>query len=147
MTDAQRVQHITNGKPFNRADIIVYTVLAVVVALVMILVFGGGSGEYVTVTTGSGSKTYPLSKNAVINVESHLTVIIEDGKVCVRDADCPDKICERSGKISRSGSMIACLPNGIVITVTKESKDDLIDVGMKCPLSSARYLISGRADI
>lgn len=43
------------------------------------------------------------------------TVEIKDGKIRVSEADCPDKVCVRSGWLSSSGMPIVCLPHGLVI--------------------------------
>lgn len=51
-----------------------------------------------------------------------LELIIEDKNVFVRNATCPDKICETTKGISKSNESIICLPGKIVITLdTDES--------------------------
>lgn len=42
---------------------------------------------------------------------------VEDGTICCADADCPDKICVQTGKISEEGSVIACLPHRLIVSV------------------------------
>lgn len=59
----------------------------------------------------------PLGKDGDVQLE-HLTVHIRGGKVWVSDADCPDKVCERTGEIGRSGQSIVCLPNGVAVRIT-----------------------------
>ncbi len=54
------------------------------------------------------------------------TIEIKDGRVRMKDADCPDRICMRQGWIERSGEAITCLPNRIVVEVAGEAED--IDV-------------------
>ena len=44
-------------------------------------------------------------------------VMIENGTICITDADCPDKICEQMGLISKPGEMIICLPHKIIVEV------------------------------
>lgn len=48
------------------------------------------------------------------------TLEIQEGKVFVSEADCPDKLCMRQGKISRVGAMIVCLPNRFVVEIKSE---------------------------
>lgn len=43
------------------------------------------------------------------------TIEIKDGKICVKDADCPDKTCVRMGWLESSAMPIVCLPHGLVI--------------------------------
>ncbi|HBE87040.1 MAG TPA: hypothetical protein DDW53_19330, partial [Lachnoclostridium sp.] len=38
----------------------------------------------------------------------------------ITEASCPDKVCVRTGKIHRSGELIVCLPNRVVITIEGE---------------------------
>lgn len=43
-------------------------------------------------------------------------VLVEPGRISVIEADCPDKLCVRQGKIG-GGGMIGCLPNKILISI------------------------------
>ncbi len=45
------------------------------------------------------------------------TVVIENGTVYMTEADCPDKICVNTGKISRTGETIVCLPHRVVVEI------------------------------
>ena len=42
---------------------------------------------------------------------------IKNGMAHVTDADCPDQVCIRMGKISKTGENIVCLPHKLVIQV------------------------------
>ena len=46
------------------------------------------------------------------------TIRVEKGRICVIDADCPDKICVKTGYISDSQIPIVCLPHKLSIMVT-----------------------------
>jgi len=50
---------------------------------------------------------------------------IQHGKIRILDADCPDKICVKTGWISNPGQNIACLPHKLIIAI--EGNDDNID--------------------
>lgn len=62
-----------------------------------------------------------LSKDTQVTIPSgndgsnHL--VIQDGKVWIDDATCPDKVCIHQGKIEQSGEMIVCLPNRMIAKV------------------------------
>lgn len=45
------------------------------------------------------------------------TLVIENDMAYVIDADCPDQVCIRMGKISKTGENIVCLPHKLVIQV------------------------------
>ena len=50
-------------------------------------------------------------------------VRVEDGKICVEDADCPDRTCVKMGWRSDGVVPIACLPHHLVIRVEGASAD------------------------
>ena len=47
---------------------------------------------------------------------------IKDGAVGFEDADCRDKLCVKSGKLTRPGDTAACLPAGVVIRLEGAEK-------------------------
>jgi hypothetical protein len=68
-----------------------------------------------------------LRVSRTIEVEGPLGVtriVVENGGVRVAESPCPHKLCIRKGLITRSGDLAACLPNGVVVTVTGESEYD-----------------------
>ena len=42
---------------------------------------------------------------------------IKNGMAYVTEADCPDQVCIRMGKISKTGETIVCMPHKLVIQV------------------------------
>lgn len=52
------------------------------------------------------------------------TIRVENGKIAVIDADCPDKICVSRGYISTSVLPIVCLPHKLTITI-EDGKGDI----------------------
>ena len=45
------------------------------------------------------------------------TIVIKDGYVYMGDADCKNQVCVKSGKISKKGESILCLPNKTIVTI------------------------------
>ena len=45
------------------------------------------------------------------------TILVEQGRIRVEAADCPDQICVRQGFISDGTVPIVCLPNQLVIEI------------------------------
>ena len=66
--------------------------------------------------------TFPIKTEYGYNL-----VEIDDEKVRVIEADCPDKIDVKQGYISRIGETIVCLPNKLVIEI-KGLEDTGIDI-------------------
>lgn len=42
-------------------------------------------------------------------------IVIENGDIYVKQADCPDHTCIKTGRLSGSGVPIVCLPNRLMI--------------------------------
>lgn len=70
--------------------------------------------------------TEPLTFDVEYN-GGHNTVLVENGEICVKSADCPDKLCVKQGKISNSSAPIVCLPNRLVIKITDSTDKDKPD--------------------
>lgn len=51
---------------------------------------------------------------------------IADGGVEVKAADCPDQVCVNTGKITRRGQSIICVPNRVSIQITGEGDYDVL---------------------
>jgi hypothetical protein len=66
-----------------------------------------------------------LKKNAVFSVHGEvgeLVVEIRDGTVAVIQADCPNRICVRTGRRGRTGDVIVCVPNKTIIRIEGEEE-------------------------
>ena len=67
--------------------------------------------------------SFPLKEDMITTIATSYgrnTVVIEQGKAYVREADCPDKICAGMPSISQDGEMICCLPHRLFLTVRRE---------------------------
>lgn len=51
------------------------------------------------------------------------TVTVEDGRICVSQASCPDQVCVHQGWVSDSAVPIVCLPNQLVIQIKGGESD------------------------
>ena len=78
-------------------------------------------GEAVLSVDGEMVQTLPLDTDASVTLKAdqghYNTVVVEDGRVCVFQADCPDQVCVRQGWIRYEGESIVCLPHRLVVTV------------------------------
>jgi hypothetical protein len=48
---------------------------------------------------------------------------VENGRIRIIDADCPDKLCVKTGWITESGQSVICLPHKLIIKIQGGSKD------------------------
>ena len=72
---------------------------------------------------------YSLQENQEIRIDDTNVCKIEDGKVRMVEANCPDQICVHTAEISRDGMTIVCLPNRVVLEIKNETEagEPLID--------------------
>ena len=57
--------------------------------------------------------------------EEHYNVVsVEQGRICVIEASCPDHVCMETGWISDGAIPIVCLPNELVIKVEGGAETD-----------------------
>jgi hypothetical protein len=71
----------------------------------------------------------PLAKDARLELEGRIgriVVAIEGGGVRVAEADCPHRICTGMGEKRRTGELIACVPNGLLVRLTGGRPDDTV---------------------
>ena len=114
----------------NRYDRLFLVILAGVILLLFLYQhFAGSKGSYILVTqNGEKIGEYSLLENQtfVVTDENHSynTIVIENGQVWIDQADCPDKLCVKQGKISKSGQSIICLPHKLTILVQEDSEQE-----------------------
>lgn len=101
-------------------------VLLLAVALLLglhLLVKPGGEA---VVTTPDGETVLSLNRPGTYAFagKDGLTVqlAVEEGRIRFLSSGCPDKVCVRSGWLSRTGQTAACLPAGVVVRV--QAADD-----------------------
>ena len=51
--------------------------------------------------------------------------MIENGKVKMKEADCPDQICVHHRAISKNRETIVCLPNKVVVEIVSSEESEL----------------------
>lgn len=115
----ERVRKVKESKAFTVLDGIVVALLTAAVVVCAIVLYTARA-DTVSISAPGYTHEYSLDEDRVIELE-HLTVHIKDGKVWVTDSDCRDSTCEHTGRISKAGQSIVCLPNGVVISINGES--------------------------
>ncbi len=106
----------------HKADIIVTVLLAALgLSVFLVSVNFSPEGEYIRITKNNSEAVYlPLNEDTEYPLpDGKNTVIIEDGRAYMREADCPDLLCVKTGKIRSVGERIICLPNRVVVEVVQ----------------------------
>ena len=124
---------MSNKRKFKN-DIILAVIVVVVAAtgLLLVNVFRTEGSFAVIKIDGKETGRYPLSVDTEVIIETgddgRNTLVIEDNKAFMKDANCPDKICEGHSKISYKGETIVCLPHKVVIEIVTEDSENELDV-------------------
>ncbi len=100
---------------------VIFIAAALIVALIAVTaaLLGREEGAFAVVSVdGEVIAEYPLSEDGefVLRGGSNI-LVIEDGTVYMRSADCPDKTCVNVGRIRYAGESITCLPNKINVYI------------------------------
>ena len=71
---------------------------------------------------------YSLSEDGEYELNGGTNILrIENGAAYLIEANCPDHLCVKQGKINKNGQTITCLPNKLTVTVYGEDNDvDLV---------------------
>lgn len=112
-------------KLLKKADIIVIVAFLTVAGVLFALPAFNKNGGYVSITQDGKSSVYSVNENRIIDISSNgynLTVVIEDKEVYIKDADCPDKVCKKTGKI-RAGGSIVCIPARVIVEFAESAGD------------------------
>ncbi len=102
-----------------------FLVLVVVISTAAILLSGNDEPATVRITVGGTTvNEIPLSSNSLpktITVNGkdggENTVVIEEGRVSISHADCPDQICVQQGWITDGTLPIVCLPHEVIVEI------------------------------
>ena len=125
------------NKYINDILLISFFVITGVIFLVVFLLFGK-NGSYVTVrVSGQEYINLPLTEDTQIEIagknNNKNTLVIENGKAYISNAQCPDGLCVKMGHISKVGQSVICLPNEIVVEIVSDNEtldfsEDKIDI-------------------
>lgn len=73
---------------------------------------------------GEEVQQIPLNSEKQLEIQGAigpLVVQVLDGAVWVVSVTCPNKLCQRQGRISRAGEIIVCAPNRVLISIEGEA--------------------------
>ena len=115
-----RIKSTLKSLGVKRGDLLMAAALLAVAAVMGVIIFAhSGESAYAVVTVdGKEMCRLPLDEDCLYPIGDTNTIEISDGTVRMIEADCPDKVCINTGRISKSGQTIVCLPNKVVITIT-----------------------------
>lgn len=118
----------------RRNDFLLILVLAgaSVLLLLAMLLFRQSGSRVVIYRDGQRAECFPLSEDRTFLIDSAYgtnRLVISDGEAFLTEADCPDKLCVKMGKIRYDGQTIVCLPHKVVVAVEGGEKESLPESG------------------
>jgi hypothetical protein len=116
---------------FRPADAAVFVVVFAVTAICALKVYGGSrDGVRLYIRGTGGSWVYPMDRTGRVEIPGPLgrTVVeLSGGGARVVSSPCTNKTCILSGTIHRRGQWVACLPNGVSLTIEGENTEPDLD--------------------
>ena len=115
----------------RKADIIVIAALLFLAAVLLLpgLFHKSDSLKAQIIKNGEIIDTVDLSqveKSYIIDLDN-AKILVEKDAISFAEADCPDKLCVKCGRLTRSGDTAVCVPTGTVLkTVGNENEIDAI---------------------
>lgn len=107
----------------NRIWIIIFSAVAVLCLAIWLFISNVSSPSRVVGIYKDGSLVEKIDLNSVTG-EREITlsgnygdnvILVSNGHIEMKSADCPDKLCVEHGELKVSSSPIVCLPNKVVI--------------------------------
>ena len=110
--------------------ILIGSILLVIAIIFAVTSLTKEEGAYVVVKVdGKEVGQYSLAIDGEYELNGGTNILkIENGKAYLIEADCPDHLCVKQGKIDQTGETITCLPNKLTVTVfgAGDSEVDLV---------------------
>lgn len=116
-------------KRSHKGDIVLVSVillLAVIFWLVFTFLIKKEGLKVLVKVDGEVKYEYLLTDDIETTVEGYKggsnKLIIKDKIAYLIEADCPDKLCVKSGSISKVAETIVCLPHRVVVEISGDTK-------------------------
>lgn len=112
------------------------------ILIAVLLIAGIATGIYLENSTKSASAVIRIDGEVYQRIEldkvnepytvvlpcsPEATLLVENGCISFQKADCSDKVCVNSGKLTHRGDTAACLPAGVVVSI-ENGEESEIDV-------------------
>ena len=104
----------------KRADLILVVALLLLAGILYLTMNANRQEGGVAVVRVNGVETerHSLAVDGTFSLDGGTNIlVIQDGQAWLSEADCPDLLCVKQGKIHYTGQVITCLPNRLTVTV------------------------------
>ena len=106
----------------KRGDIvlIVGCLLAALICCGLWLLIRRDGAAVIVEQDGRETARYALTEDRTVRIEGqggYNLLVIEGGEVWLSEADCPNLLCVKTGKIRYAGQSIVCLPHKLAVRI------------------------------
>ena len=125
----------------RKADFLLFFIfiaVAALIAAVPLVRSSDGAPRVRIIAQGELAGIYPLDIDNEIEIERdghRNVVVIKDNTVHMDYSDCKNQVCVNTGKISKAGETIVCLPNYVIVEIVSSEEggedDEAIDAVVK----------------
>lgn len=120
-------------KFLNLKEAAVIAIILIICFLALFIVNSGKNGKYAVISSdGNEILRLELDKDrqniTVANAEN-IVFEVKDGTIFVTETDCHDKICLKTGAVSKNGQSIVCLPKKITVKIIGEDSEADVTIG------------------
>jgi hypothetical protein len=125
----------------RKADFLLFFIfiaVAALIAAVPLVRSSDGAPRVRIIAQGELAGIYPLDSDNEIEIERdghRNVVVIKDNTVHMDYSDCKNQVCVNTGKISKPGETIVCLPNYVIVEIVSSEEggedDEAIDAVVK----------------
>lgn len=114
-------------KQLRWGDFFMYGLITVIaVSLLLAAPLGVAGQARIAILTEDGKLLFSKSLTELQQAGSfklealgyHYVIAYEGGRIRFAEADCPDKVCVRTGWVSRAGQVAACVPGHLILKIT-----------------------------
>ncbi len=109
---------------------IIILVMGLCISLILLLcIRQQETGDRVFVTVNGTVTQYYLGEDQVIPItgdnDNYNELVIQNGEIYMKEANCRDQICVRHKAISKNGEIIICLPHAVYVEVISHEDKDI----------------------
>lgn len=100
--------------------LIIGFLLAALVCCGLWLGFRKDGGAVIVEQEGRETARYALNEDRTVRIEGedgYNLLVIKSGEVYLSEADCPNLLCVKTGKIRYAGQSIVCLPHKLAVRI------------------------------
>ena len=125
----------------RKADFLLFFIFiaaAALIAAVPLVRSSDGAPRVRIIAQGELAGIYPLDIDNEIEIERdghRNVVVIKDNTVHMDYSDCKNQVCVNTGKISKPGETIVCLPSYVIVEIVSSKEggedDEAIDAVVK----------------